>query len=166
LLLSCLASGGYAVSKLDSGQLDLALLGSTPMAQAAARGIPLSVIYISHYMGESQGIYVRASDDSYEEIAHPFELVDRKIAVPFGSTMHYQVLFLIDLFGLSGQVEVIDMSPSEIIRAWSNKEIDGAGCWGEARDFLLKNNGDGHPNLFPAKTRKSRHCSRNTMFSY
>lgn len=146
--------GGFAVSRLDSGQLDISNLGSTPMAEAAARGIPLSAFYVSHYMGDSQGIYVRATDDTYQGIENPFDLTGRKIGVPFGSTMHYQVLFLLDLFGILGEVEVVNLSPAEIVQAWDQKSVDAVGCWGEARDYVLKLGGSGNSSLLPASTRE------------
>jgi taurine transport system substrate-binding protein len=139
-------SGNFATSRLDNAQLDIANLGSTPLAEAVARGLDLKVIYLSHYMGESQGIYVR------EPIQNPFDLRGHIVGVPFGSTMHYQVLFLLDLFGLTGDVDLVDLAPTEIIQAWNEGTIDAGACWGVARDHLLKNSGQGNPNLSPAKT--------------
>jgi len=135
-------SGNFASSRLDNEQLDIALLGSTPMAQALARGIDLQVFYITQYQGDSQGIYVRPSDpeNNYVAISNPFELAGRKVGVPFGSTMHYQLLFLIDLIGLQGDVDIIDLSPAEIIQAWDRKAIDAAACWGVAREHVLQEN--------------------------
>ncbi|CAB9498601.1 polymerase 14 [Seminavis robusta] len=132
-------SGGYAASRLDNSQLHIANLGSTPAAMAIARGIDIQVLYVSHYMGESQGIYVRPSNPPYKAIQTPFDLEGRTIAVPFGSTMHYQVLFLVDLFGLAGSVKLLDLSPTQIIEAWNANEIDAGACWGLARDHLLTN---------------------------
>lgn len=42
--VACLpqASGGYVVSKLDEGDLEVALLGSTPAAMGLARGVAIS----------------------------------------------------------------------------------------------------------------------------
>ena len=108
------------------------------MAQAIARGIDVEVIYISHYMGESQGIYVRPSNGNYEGIKDPFDLKGRTIGVPFGSTMHYQVLFLLDMFGLTGLVHLLDLSPSQIVKAWDNEDIDAGACWGFAREHMLE----------------------------
>ena len=149
-MVSIYSSGNFAASRLDSSQLDIANLGSTPLAQAIARGIDLQVVYISHYMGDSQGIYVRAStppsdNDSYTSITNPFELRGRTVGVPFGSTMHYQVLFLLDLFGLKGEVTLLNLAPSEIIEAWDAGTIDAAACWGTARDYVLTG-GDGSGN--------------------
>jgi len=52
-------SGSYASSRLDNGELDVAHLGSTPLAQAMARRVDLKVVYISQYQGDSQGTFVR-----------------------------------------------------------------------------------------------------------
>jgi len=132
-------SGTYAAARLDDGSLHIAELGSTPLAQALARGVDLRVVYIDHYKGDSQGIYVRPSEEEsgYEGIETPFDLRGKKLGVPFGSTMHYQVLFLLDLFGMTGEVELLNLSPSEISRAWDEKKIDAAACWGLEREHIL-----------------------------
>ena len=107
------SSGNFASSRLDSLQLDIAHIGSTPWAQAVARGVDAKQIYISHYMGESQGIYVRPDEQAYNYtgIVTPYDLRGRTVGVPFGSTTHFQLLFLIDLLKLKGTVTVLDMSP-------------------------------------------------------
>ena len=71
----------------------------------------------------------------------PFDLVGATIGVPFGSTMHYQVLFLLDLFELSGLVTLLDLSPEQIILAWDNEDIDAGACWGSAREHMLEHSG-------------------------
>ena len=43
------SSGGYAVAKLDRGDLDVAVLGSTPWAMAVSRGVDLSAFYAVSY---------------------------------------------------------------------------------------------------------------------
>ena len=64
-------------------------------------------------MGESQGIYVRPDepDLNYNGVITPYDLRGRTVGVPFGSTTHYQLLFLIDLLDLEGTVTVVNMSP-------------------------------------------------------
>lgn len=105
------SSGNFVASRLDNLQLDVAHIGSTPWAQAVARGVDAKEIYTSHYMGESQGIYVRPTHDNYSGIVTPYDLRDRRVGVPFGSTTHYQLLFLIELLGLKGSVTIVNMSP-------------------------------------------------------
>ena len=126
-------SGGYAVSRLDNEDLDIAVLGSTPLVQAFARGVDLQVVYVEGYKGDSQGIYVK--EDS--GIENPFDLKNKTLGVPFGSTMHYQVLYLLDIFSMTGEVELLDLSPAEITEYWDNGSIDAAACWGSAREHVL-----------------------------
>ena len=40
-------SGPKAVSKLEDGLLDFAVVGSTPVAEGIARGVPIQAVYIS-----------------------------------------------------------------------------------------------------------------------
>ena len=110
------SSGSVAASRLDNAQLDIASLGSTPWAQAVARGLPLEEIYISVVLESTEGIYVRNGDAEigYVGINSPSDLVNRTIGVPFGSTTHYQTLFLVDLFDLRGLVKVVHLSPTEV----------------------------------------------------
>ena len=167
------ASGSFASSRLDNGELDVAHLGSTPLAQAAARRVDLKVVYISQYQGDSQGtsflhiifypfslclssllvspplslccthyntgIYVRASDPTtnYTGIVTPFDLQGRTVGVPFGSTTHYQLLFLLDLLDLKGSVTLRNLSPSAIMEEWDARRIDAAAVWGTAREHIL-----------------------------
>lgn len=139
-------SGLFVAARLDSGSLHLAELGSTPLAQALARGVDIRVVYIDQYKGESQGIYVRPSDDEsgYKGIENPFDLIGKKVGVPFGSTMHYHVLFLLDIFDMTGEVDVLNVSPTEIIKAWDDKTIDAAACWGNAREHVLGGDNPGN----------------------
>ena len=143
-------SGNYAASRLDNEELQIAHLGSTPLAQAIARGVDVKVIYIGQYKGDSQGIFVRVSEPDYIGIVTPFDLKGRTVAVPFGSTMHFQILYLLHVLGLQGSVTVLDMSPTEIIAAWDRKEIDAAGCWGATKSYILKQAGNGNPAMQPA----------------
>jgi ABC-type taurine transport system substrate-binding protein len=122
---------------LDSDSLQLAELGSTPLAMALARGLDIKVVYIEHYKGESQGIYARPSGTNYTGIQNPFDLEGRRLGVPFGSTMHYQLLYMLDIFDLTGKVELLNLSPTEIMEEWDAENIDAAACWGVARQHIL-----------------------------
>ena len=53
-------SGGLSIAKLDSGDLDIALLGSTPYAAAAARRGRLKAVSVAHLKGSSQALITRA----------------------------------------------------------------------------------------------------------
>jgi taurine transport system substrate-binding protein len=133
------SSGGYAVSKLDSADLDLAQLGSTPIAVSNARGVDVVSFQMAHGMSHSQGMCTKGGGG-------PMSLLGKRIACPFGSTAHLHTLFLLSELGLpacpdssSSQqalhpecVAVVNMSPSALIAAWDAGQIDGGFAWGHA----------------------------------
>eukprot|EP00966_Prymnesium_polylepis_P317981 7345329-Prymnesium_polylepis.1 len=57
---SAQATGNEAAGRLDSEDLDLSVLGSTPFAQAVSRGIDLQGVYLVHSKGDSQ-VYIFAA---------------------------------------------------------------------------------------------------------
>ena len=131
------SSGGYAVSKLDAGDLDLAQLGSTPIAVSNARGVDVITFQMAHGMSHSQGLCTRAPQRG------PLSLLGKRVACPFGSTAHFHTLFLLSELGLPVCprsvvtsspvcVTVINMSPSALIAAWDAGTIDGGFAWGHA----------------------------------
>eukprot|EP01043_Picozoa_sp_COSAG02_P055287 COSAG02_NODE_6392_length_3602_cov_38.216386_2_plen_730_part_00 len=133
------SSGSYAVSRLDQGDLDVSLLGSTPAAISNSRGVRATTFQMAHGHGKSQGLAVRDSRATHG----PLEMLGKCLASPFGSTAHYHLLFLIHMLDLSicpssatcdevdpTCVTVVNMSPSGLMAAWDAEEIDGAYIWG------------------------------------
>ena len=53
------SSGGYAVSKLDEGDLDIAQLGSTPIAVSNSRGVDVLTFGLAHGMSRSQSLVAK-----------------------------------------------------------------------------------------------------------
>ena len=113
------SSGGYAVSKLDQGDLDISQLGSTPIAVSNSRGVLVDTFQMAHGHGTSQGLAVRTGGS-------PNQLLGKRLACPFGSTAHYHLLFLLHSLGMpvcpSGSpaatcVRVVNMSPSALMAA-------------------------------------------------
>ena len=125
------SSGTYAVAKLDRGDLDVAVLGSTPWAMAVSRGVDLSAFYVTHSKGDSQGLVTR------DTIATPRDLHGKTIATPFGSTAHQHLLVLREIF--PGVVfNLINSPPSQaaLEPLWTSGAIDGAFCWGVGLTWL------------------------------
>ena len=82
------SAGVGAVSKIDDGDLEISLLGSTPAAAAIARGVKLKNYFIAHLKGESQALLVRP------EIVSPADLQGMTIGTPFGSTAHFYSTYI------------------------------------------------------------------------
>ena len=49
-------SGGRSIQHLEAGDLDMAMLGSTPYATAAARRAGVSAVSILHFKGAAQAL--------------------------------------------------------------------------------------------------------------
>ena len=116
------SSGGYAVAKLDDGDLDVALLGSTPAATGLARGVAMQTFYVAHMKGTSQGLLVRP------DIGSPLDLHDKTIGTPFGSTAHYHMLYIQTLFP-DVSFELVNCN-SDCPGLYDAGDIDGAFVWG------------------------------------
>ena len=137
-------SGGLSIAKLDSGDLDIALLGSTPYAAAAARRGRLKAVSVAHLKGESQALITRARFDEPKALSSDTikagGTAKATLATPKTSTAHYIALAVIANAGLDlGKIDLVFMSPSEITAAWDSGEIDGACVWGTAFSHLLNN---------------------------
>ncbi len=58
------------------------------------------------------------------------DLVGKKVATPFASTAHYQLMVAMKLDGLDAKtVNVLNLRPPEIAAAWERGDIDAAFIW-------------------------------------
>ena len=135
------ASGGFVVSKLDEGDLEVALLGSTPAAEAIARGVKVENFYVAHEKGSSQGLLVRPG------IKSPPDLDGRTFGTPFGSTAHYHMMYIQTLFP-DVRFDIIDLNGLNPLDLYDAGTIDGAFVWGGWIDGLVQRNAT---MLFPAR---------------
>ena len=146
--VSCLpqSSGGNVVSKLDAGELDMSVLGSTPLAAAVSRGVDVVTAYVVHSKGRSQGLVVREGVG----ISSPWDLDGRHVvATPFGSTAHYHLSFAMNEFGIAPRL--LDLSPGQIGAAWAAGTINATFVWGTHYYAALR---DGGRLMLPASQLK------------
>ena len=60
---------------------------------------------------------------------HVQDLRHKTIGVPSASTVHYQLLYLLNqIFNISHEVNVINVNPDGLRQAWEAGEIDGYAC--------------------------------------
>jgi taurine transport system substrate-binding protein len=124
---------------MASGSIDISLNGSSPTAAGYSRGVEMQVVYIYDNINDAEALVVNDS------ITAPQDMVGKTIAVPFGSTTHFHMMFALEQFGLDAkQVNVIDMSPPDMVAAWERGDIDGGFVWDPA---LGKMKGKGHALL-------------------
>lgn len=122
-------SGGDVINAMASGAIDISLNGSSPTAAGFSRGVDLQVIYIYDNINNAEALVVRNGSG----IIAPQDLKGKKIAVPFGSTTHFHMMFALEQFGIDPKsVTVLDMSPPDMTAAWERGDIDGGFVWDPA----------------------------------
>lgn len=119
-------AGSDVVNALASGDVVIGNIGSSPLAAAASRNVPIEVFLITAKLGGSEALVVSQKSN----IRSPQDLVGKTIAVPFVSTTHYSLLSALKHWGISeNQVKIINLRPPEIAAAWERGDIDATYVW-------------------------------------
>ncbi|HBO2549567.1 TPA: taurine ABC transporter substrate-binding protein [Pseudomonas aeruginosa] len=121
-------SGGDVMTAMASGDLQIGVAGSSPIASAVSRGIPIEVFWVLDNIANAEALVVRNGSG----INAPQDLAGKTLAVPFVSTTHFHTLFALEQFGLTGKVKVVNLQPSDIPAAWERGDIDAAFIWDPA----------------------------------
>lgn len=127
-------SGPEVVTALASGDVQIGNLGSSPLAAAASRKLPIVAFIVSAQINSAEALVVRNGSG----INNPQELVGKTIATPFVSTSHYSLLAALKQWGLEGKVKVVNLQPLQIAAAWKRGDIDGAFVWSPALGEIRK----------------------------
>jgi len=122
-------SGADVVAAIASGAIDIGYVGSSPLAAAASRDLPIQTIFVVGLIGESEALVARKGSD----IAKVADLAGKKVAVPFVSTTHYSLLAALKHESVDPKtVEILNLRPPEIAAAWERGDIDAAYVWDPA----------------------------------
>lgn len=120
-------SGTEVINAMASDSIDISLNGSSPSAAGYSRGVDLQVIYVYDNINDAEALVVNDS------VVAPQELKAKTIAVPFGSTTHFHMMFALEQLNIdSKDLKVIDMSPPDMVAAWERGDIDGGFVWDPA----------------------------------
>lgn len=121
-------SGGDVMLAMASGDVQIGVAGSSPIAAAVSRGIGIEVFWVLDNIANAEALVVRNGSG----ISAPQDLAGKTLAVPFVSTTHFHTLFALEQFGLAGKVKVVNLQPSDIPAAWERGDIDAAFIWDPA----------------------------------
>ena len=121
-------SGGDVMMAMASGDVQIGVAGSSPIAAAVSRGVDAQLLWILDNIADAEALVVRNGSG----IVAPQDLAGKTLAVPFVSTTHFHALFALEQFGLTGKVKVINLQPSDIPAAWERGDIDAAFIWDPA----------------------------------
>ena len=123
------AGGGDVITAVASGDIQIGYVGSSPLAAAATKGLPIETIFIAAEIGQAEALVARNGSG----IATPRDLVGKKVAVPFVSTTHYSLLAALKHWKIDPKsVQILNLRPTEIAAAWQRGDIDAAYVWDPA----------------------------------
>nr|WP_232370069.1 taurine ABC transporter substrate-binding protein [Xenorhabdus lircayensis] len=124
-------SGSSILKAMASGDVQIGYIGTSPLAIAASRKLPIKAFLINSQIGQSEALIVRS------QIRQPDQLKGKRIAVPFISTAHYSLLSALKHWGIAPEdVKIVNMQPPAIVAAWKRGDIDGAYVWSPALNEL------------------------------
>ncbi|KAA0950406.1 taurine ABC transporter substrate-binding protein [Pseudomonas sp. ANT_H14] len=128
-------SGPDVITAIASGDVQIGNLGSSPLAAATSRNLPIVAFIVSAQINSSEALVVRNGSG----IDAPQDLIGKTIATPFVSTSHYSLLGALKHWGLdTSKVKVVNLQPAEIAAAWKRGDIDGAFVWSPALGEIRK----------------------------
>lgn len=122
-------SGTDVITALAAGDIDFGDLGSSPLAVATTRQLPITSIVLISRLGRSEALVVRRGAG----IAGPRDLIGKRVATPFISTSHYSLLAALHHWRIDpASVRILNLSPPQIAAAWARHDIDAAYVWDPA----------------------------------
>jgi len=132
-------TGGHMCDALAADEIDIAYaLGSVPMALALTNGFRLKLVAISESYSDAENLVVR--DDS--GINKPADLVGKRVGTPFGTTAHYRLMGILQMFGVDARkVTLIDMTGPVAVKAFMEGDIDAACVWEPALFKMIQSGG-------------------------
>lgn len=120
------SGGGDVIRAMASGDVQMGEAGSSPLTAAASQGQDIQLFWISADIANAEALVAR--DGS--KITSMKDLVGKKVATPFVSTSHYQLMAGMKMAGVDAKaVDVLNLRPPEIAAAWARGDIDAAFIW-------------------------------------
>jgi taurine transport system substrate-binding protein len=118
--------GGDVIKAMASGDVQLGEAGSSPIVAAASQGQDIKLFWILDDIADAEALIVRNGSG----INSVKDLAGKKVATPFVSTAHYQLMAVMKTDGVDAKsVNVMNLRPPEIAAAWERGDIDAAFIW-------------------------------------
>ena len=118
--------GGDVIKAMASGDVHIGEAGSSPIVAAASQGQDIKLFWILDDIADAEALIVRNGSG----VNSVKDLKGKKVATPFVSTAHYQLMAIMKVSGVDAKgVNVLNMRPPEIAAAWERGDIDAAFIW-------------------------------------
>jgi len=129
-------NGADVITAVASGDVQIGYLGSSPLAAAATRKLPVETFLIATQIGAAEALVARDGAG----INSPQDLVGKKVAVPFVSTGHYSLLAALKQWNIDpSKVQILNLAPPAITAAWKRGDIDATYVWDPALGVAKEN---------------------------
>lgn len=120
------SGGGDVIRAMASGDVQMGETGSSPLTAAASQGQDIKLFWISADIANAEALVARNASG----INSMKDLAGKKVATPFVSTAHYQLMAGMKMDGVDPRsVNVMNMRPPEIAAAWERGDIDATFIW-------------------------------------
>ena len=118
--------GGDVIRAMASGDVQIGEVGSSPLTAAASQGQDVKLFWILDDIADAEALVARNGSG----ISSIKDLKGKKVATPFVSTSHYQLMVEMKNEGVDPKtVTVMNMRPPEIAAAWERGDIDATFIW-------------------------------------
>jgi taurine transport system substrate-binding protein len=128
--------GGDVIRAMASGDVAIGEVGSTGVATAISQGMDVELFWILEDIASAEALVAR-NGSGVNSIG---DLKGRKIATPFVSTSHFQLLYALNKAGIKPtDAQILNMRPPEIAAAWGRGDIDATFIWDPVLTQVKKN---------------------------
>lgn len=128
-------SGTEVIAAMASGDVQVAELGSSPLAIAASQGVELELFMIAQGLGTAESLIAKADSG----IAKLEDVKGKRIAVPVGSTAHYSLMGALAHSGIAeSDVTIVNLPADQIAAAWDSGQVDAAFIWQPVQNQILQ----------------------------
>lgn len=132
-------SGPASLGAVASGSLQIMTgIGNPPTVSAITRGVPLQVVWAQELYTKDEGLVVRSNSG----IQSVKDLAGKTVAVVLGSTSEFALDATLEKAGVDPtSVHKLNMTPSAMHAAWTNRSINAAYVWDPVLDAISHDNG-------------------------
>jgi taurine transport system substrate-binding protein len=118
--------GGDVIRAMASGDVQIGEVGSAGITAAASQGQDIKLFWILDDIADAEALVARNGSG----ITSVKDLAGKKVATPFVSTSHYQLMVDLKLEGVDPKkVNVMNLRPPEVAAAWERGDIDATFIW-------------------------------------
>jgi taurine transport system substrate-binding protein len=118
--------GGDVIRAMASGDVQIGEVGSAGITAAASQGQDIKLFWILDDIADAEALVARNGSG----INSVKDLKGKKVATPFVSTSHYQLMVDMKAEGVDPKgVNVMNLRPPEVAAAWERGDIDAAFIW-------------------------------------